>query len=144
MVVPLFLMSEGILSVRVDEHMETVYFSFDELQKLVSEILVVGGLSKAQADAMATVMTTAEQDQCKSHGIYRILGAVKSIQGGVVEGHAEPELFNTPNKPIVKVDAKGGFAPLAFDSGFDALVEKTKQYGIGAMAINNCVHFSAL
>lgn len=124
--------------------METLYLKFDELQRLVAEILVVGGLSKAQADAMATVMTTAEQDHCKSHGIYRILGTIKSLQGGVVVGDAEPEVFDTPHKPIVKVDAKGGFAPLAFDKGFELLVEKTQRYGIGAMAINHCVHFSAL
>jgi LDH2 family malate/lactate/ureidoglycolate dehydrogenase len=44
----------------------------------------------------------------------------------------------------VRVDAAGGFSQLAFQAGLPLLEEKTRANGIAALAINRCVHFSAL
>ena len=38
----------------------------------------------------------------------------------------------------------GGFSQLAFQAGLPLLAEKTRANGIAALAINRCVHFSAL
>lgn len=124
--------------------MENKYISFNELYHLVSDVLEVGGLSKAHAEAMANTIAMGEQDQCKSHGIYRVAGILKTLRAGLANGQAEPILQDYPNKPIFKINAQGGFSPLAFHQGIGLLVEKTKKYGIAAMAINDCVHFSAL
>lgn len=62
---------------------------------------------------------------------------------GLAPDHVVPEVSNTVQS-ITRVDAKGGYAQLAFEMGLRALVENTKQTGIAALAINNCVHFAAL
>ena len=121
-----------------------VYLSFDELLDLIGRILEVGGLSPQQARAVAGVIAKGERDQCRSHGIYRIAGVLKTLKGGIAEADALPVVDNPEHKPIVKVNARGGFSSLSFETGAPLLVEKAKRFGIAAMAVNDCVHFSAL
>ncbi|UOO82479.1 Ldh family oxidoreductase [Uruburuella testudinis] len=123
---------------------DQVYLSFDALHHLVSAALSGGGLSARHADAVARVIVKAERDQCRSHGLYRIAGVLKTLQGGVAEAEAVPEISHSDDKPIIKVNARGGFSPLAFECGAPLLAEKAGRFGIAAMAINDCVHFSAL
>lgn len=115
-----------------------------ELHDLVRDILQQGGLSPAHADAVARVIAKAERDQCRSHGIYRIAGVLKTLRGGIANGHAETAIDNPADKPLLKIHAHGGFSPLAFERGAPLLAAKAKRFGIAAMAINDCVHFSAL
>ena len=121
-----------------------VYLSFDELHNLVHAALNHGGLSADHAAAVARVIVKAERDQCRSHGLYRIAGVLKTLQGGVAEACAVPEIIRHDAKPIIKIHAHGGFSSLAFEQGAPILAEKAKRFGIAAMAINDCVHFSAL
>lgn len=123
---------------------DSVFLSFDELHGMVQEVLASGGLSAAHAEAIARVIVKAERDQCRSHGIYRIRGVLKSLEGGIAEGEAEPVIDDPEGRPIVRVNAQGGFAPLAFERGAPLLARKARRFGIAAMAINDCVHFSAL
>lgn len=120
------------------------YLDFDTLHGLVSEVLANGGLSHEHAQAVARVIVKAERDQCRSHGIYRIAGVLKTLQGGVADGAFMPQVETAENRPIVKVQAGGAFSPLAFETGAPLLAEKAKRFGIAAMAIHDCVHFSAL
>lgn len=45
---------------------------------------------------------------------------------------------------VVRVDAKGGFSPCAFERGLPHLVTKARDAGIALLAINHCVHSTAL
>lgn len=123
---------------------DTIRLSFNELHALVHDVLVCGGLSAPHAAAIARTIVKAERDQCRSHGLYRIKGILNTLQGGVASGSAQPEIDAPANKPIVKVHAHGGFSPLAFETAAPLLAERAKTFGIAAMAINDCVHFSAL
>ena len=60
----------------------TTYLSYPELQTLVSGVLESGGLAAAHAAAVARVIVRAEGDACRSHGIYRIPGVLRTLQGG--------------------------------------------------------------
>ncbi|MCQ9329587.1 Ldh family oxidoreductase [Pelistega suis] len=124
--------------------METIYLKFDELHDLVSDVLMAGGLSEKHAKAISKVVVEAERDQCKSHGIYRITGIINTLRHGVAKGDVDPEVYSHASKATVVVNAKGGFSPLAFEEGLEVFVEKTTKYGLAAMAIRDCVHFSAL
>lgn len=117
---------------------------YDDLYQLVDEILYGAGLSKAHAAAVSQTICKAERDQCYSHGIYRIRGVLKSLQAGLARGDAEVSIDNPGHLSVIKVNAHGGFSCLAFERGAPLLAEKAKQYGIAAMAIQDCVHFSAL
>lgn len=123
---------------------DSVHVSFEELHGMVREVLVRGGLSAAHADAVGRVIVKAERDQCRSHGIYRLRGVLATLHGGVADGSAVPSIQDPADRPIVKVNAHGGFSPLAFEQAASLLAEKAKRFGIAALAINDCVHFSAL
>ena len=117
--------------------------TLDELRVLARAKLLGAGLAPAHAEAVAETMVAGERDGCTSHGIYRLLVAVSSIQKGVVVPDAEPVLSH-PARALVRVDGGGGFAQLAFQTGKPALIEKAKANGIAALALNNVVHFAAL
>ena len=122
---------------------DTVCLSLDEVHALTRDTLLAAGLGVAHAEAIARSITRAQADECHSHGLYRLLGYVDSVRSGKAERQALPVL--TRATPVVlRVDAKGGFAPLAIETGVPALIEAAKTYGIAALAIHDGYHFSAL
>lgn len=122
---------------------EEVSLSLDEVRRLSIDVLKAGGLSPEQAEAIAAVIHVAQRDECHSHGVYRLLGCVRSVKEGKVNPNAVPDVVDHA-PAIVNVDARYGFSPLAFERGKPLLVEKARRLGLAAMAINNCFHFSAL
>lgn len=109
----------------------------------VEAIFLAAGLSPLQAGPVARVIVAGERDGCKSHGIYRIEGCLRTIRQGKVNPVAVPELAQD-DSAIVRVDAKGGFANAAFEMGAPALAARAKALGLAALVINDCTHFSAL
>ncbi|PDT39006.1 oxidoreductase [Rhizobium sp. M10] len=115
-----------------------------DLHARVKAIFSKAGLNAVQAGALARVIVAGERDACKSHGIYRIEGALRTVKSGKVKPDAMPELDLNDGSAIVKVNANGGFANAAFELGVPALAERTRKLGIAALVINECSHFSAL
>jgi LDH2 family malate/lactate/ureidoglycolate dehydrogenase len=115
-----------------------------DLHDLVETIFRKVGLNAVQASAITEVIVAAERDACKSHGIYRIEGALSTIKAGKVKPDAVPELLPEQMPAIVRVDAKGGFANPAFALAMPGLAERARSCGLTALVINDAVHFSAL
>lgn len=113
------------------------------LMQGVEAIFLAAGLSPLQAGPVARVIVAGERDGCKSHGIYRIEGCLKTIKQGKVNPVAVPVLTQD-NSAIVRVDAKGGFACAAFELGAPVLAGRARDLGLAALVINDCTHFSAL
>jgi len=115
----------------------------EDLQRLAETVLQAHGFSPAQGMAIAATVVAGQRDDCASHGIYRLLGIVKTLKAGKVVPDAEPQVEDVA-PAIVRVDAQGGFSPLAFATGLPLLEAKARSCGLAALAINRCVHFSAL
>jgi delta1-piperideine-2-carboxylate reductase len=130
----------------IEEHAmsNTAVLTIEALYERVDAIFRKAGLNAIQSGAVARVITAAERDASKSHGIYRIEGALRTIKAGKVKPDAVPELLPQHAPAIVKVDAKGGFHNPAVELGLPALAERARSGGIAALAINDAVHFSAL
>ena len=124
--------------------MTDTYLSYDELHALLTGVLQAGGYSTAHAAAIAHTMSKAERDQCRSHGIYRLAGVLKSRRAGLATGEKAPVISDAADRPITKIDAGGEFAPLASAQGLPLLAAKARRYGLAALAINNCLHLAAL
>ncbi|WP_407352003.1 Ldh family oxidoreductase [Luteimonas sp. R10] len=122
---------------------QTVSLSLEESARLVSGILRHAGFSEGHARTLTDAMVAGERDGCAAHGLYRTLVCVHSLRSGKVVGDAEPVVHDQA-PAIVRVDARGGFSLLAFDAGLPHLLDKARSSGLAAMAINRCVHFSAL
>lgn len=114
------------------------------LEDLVRRILAGAGLNGTQAGALARVIAAGERDACKSHGIYRIDGVLRTVKAGKVRPDAAPQAMPPDASPIVRVDARGGFSSPAFELGLPLLVERARTAGLAALVINDCVHFTAL
>ncbi|MBT2374430.1 Ldh family oxidoreductase [Pseudomonas fluorescens] len=121
----------------------TERLSLDEVQDLSLSVLIHHGLSEAHAEAIAQVITSAQRDECHSHGVYRLLGCVRSLRQGKVDPSAAPSVRHL-SAGVVEVDAHYGYSLLSFQTGLPLLVEKARSQGLAAMAIKRCFHFSAL
>ncbi len=123
--------------------MEKVRLSVGEVRELAEAVLARHGLSPDHVKAVAETVIAGERDECASHGVYRLLVCVHTIQAGKVALDAEPAIIDLAPS-LVRADARGGFAQLAFNRAKPLLVEKARRTGIAALAVNNCVHFAAL
>jgi len=120
-----------------------IALSLEEVHDLSYRVLTHHGLSAAQAQAIARVITAGERDECHSHGIYRLLSCTRTLQQGGVVRDATPVVSDRA-PAVVAVDAQFGFSQLAFEVGSKLLLEKVARTGVAALVINNCYHFSAL
>lgn len=127
----------------IDASMQTTRISLAELEQISRDVLAANGFSQPHIDALTQTLIAGQLDDCASHGIYRLNGLINTLKVGKVNPTAVPEISDTA-PAIVKVDALQAFSPLAFKTGLPLLVEKAKNCGLAAMAINHCVHFSAL
>lgn len=117
--------------------------SIDDLTDTITRIFLRSGFSDQQAAAMARIIAAGEADACKSHGVYRVEGCLRTVKAGKVMPQAKPEMIDDRTS-VIRVDAKGGFSPAAFALGLPVLAERAMQQGIAALVINSCTHFSAL
>ncbi|KJK08339.1 MULTISPECIES: Ldh family oxidoreductase [Pseudomonas] len=122
---------------------DTVHLSLEEVHDLAVHALTHNGMGDAHAQAIARVITQGQRDECHSHGLYRVLVCVRSLRSGKVDPTALPAL-HTLSPAIVSVDAHHAYSLLAFETGLPVLVEKARTFGLAAMVIRNCFHFSAL
>lgn len=118
--------------------------TINALQARVRAILSRAGMNDLQADAVSRIITAGERDACKSHGIYRIEGVLRTLKAGKVRGDAVPCIVPSDAAAIIRVDAGAGFSTPAFDLGLPLLAEATRTLGMAAMVINDCTHFTAL
>lgn len=123
---------------------QDTHLTIAALHARVEAIFRRAGLNERQAGALSRVIVAGERDACKSHGIYRIEGALRTVKAGKVKPDAVPVLDANEGSAIVKVNAGGGFANTAFELGLPVLAERTRTLGIAALVINDCTHFSAL
>lgn len=122
---------------------ELTRLTLDEVHNLALHALQAHGVSEAHASAIADTVTAAERDDCKSHGLFRIPGYIRSVRSGKVTPDAVPQV-RALAPAVVQVDGKNGFAPLALRVGRTPLAERARQQGIAALAVTNAYHFAAL
>lgn len=115
----------------------------ETLTAMIDEIFRNAGLSARQSAAIARVIALAEQDDCTSHGVYRLAGCLRTIKAGKVDTQAEPVLTDD-GSAVLRVEARGGFSSAGFDLAAPVLAERATTLGMAALVINDCVHFSAL
>ena len=111
----------------------------DALQKLVSDIFVHAGTSRAQGDRIAESLVGANLTGHDSHGVVRVPWYVqKQVSGEFVTDQKLKVISETP--VLAVVDAQYGFgqsmAPQAVRMGLD----KCKAMGLSAIAMRNSGH----
>jgi hypothetical protein len=82
---------------------DSIVLTIEALHERVEAIFSKAGLNPAQAGAITRAIVAGERDACKSHGIYRIEGALRTVKAGKAEPKAVPELLPQDAPAIVKV-----------------------------------------
>ena len=68
--------------------------TLEEAHTLALNVLSRQGFSQEQSQALARAVVAGERDECRSHGLYRLLNCVKTLAAGkVMEGHS-PSLLS--------------------------------------------------
>ncbi|MFR6579268.1 MAG: Ldh family oxidoreductase, partial [Klebsiella pneumoniae] len=84
---------------------------------------------------------TAGEATAALPGLWRLWACRYPAQGSIARCRAaDPD--QAPG--IARADAGGAFSLLAYERALPLLLEKARHNGIAALAINRCVHFSAL
>lgn len=122
---------------------KTVKIALDDVTTLAYDVLTGAGYGEAHAKSIAKMLYTCQLDDCQSHGLFRLLMCIQTIKAGKIDGHVEPTITQTDNA-IIRADARGGMSLLAMEAAIPELIEKTRKFGIAAVAVNRCFHFSAL
>ncbi|PYE85513.1 Ldh family oxidoreductase [Pseudoroseicyclus aestuarii] len=122
---------------------EIHHIPVETLRQQVTGIFRNAGMTAANAAAVADVITDAERDSCKSHGIYRIEGCLRVIAAGRASPDAIPRVLEG-DTAIIEVEAKGGFSNPAFEAARATLAARARKLGLAALVIRDCLHFSAL
>lgn len=120
-----------------------VTLSLAEAQSLSQRVLEHHGLSAADASAVSRTIVAGQRDDCQSHGLYRLLVCAHTLRSGKVVTDAVPNI-TSPVPAVVRADARGGYAQPAFEAALPLFVDKARTHGLAAMALTDCVHFSAL
>ncbi len=120
-----------------------VHMTLEKVHQTAFKACVGNGCSDDQARAIADIVTAAERDECKSHGLFRIPFYIRAIKSGRVAPRAVPTVTDLA-PGVVQVDGHDGFAPLALEMGAAPLVARAREHGIGALCIRNVFHISAL
>jgi delta1-piperideine-2-carboxylate reductase len=120
-----------------------VQMSLGEVHATAKAALLGQGFNAAHAEAIANTVTSAERDECRHHGLFRLPFYMNGLHSGQASGDAEPTVVELAPS-VIKVDAKYGFSPLALERGDAPLAEKARQHGIAALSVNNALNVAAL
>lgn len=123
--------------------MSAIQLTLEAAENLAVECLFANGCDLANARATAANMVMAERDGCVSHGLFRLPGYVTSLRSGKFDGRATPEIVSLAPS-IIRVEGRGGMAPLALERSRDALVERAREHGVAIAALADIYHMAAL
>ncbi len=114
-----------------------------ELLALATDFLFSHGLNAPQSRSLAGVLVAAQRDGSWSHGLQRLPGTLDTMGHPRFNRQADP-VPESVSPAAVRIDAQFGFSCLAAERGIAVLIEKTRQTGIGLLAVNNGFHSTAL
>ncbi len=120
-----------------------VRLSLGKVETLACDVLEAAGMPANKAAIVANVLRRAEQDGAHAHGLFRLPGYVSALRSGRCDASADPMVEETA-PGVLRVDAKGGFAPVAVAAGLPRLIDTARRQGIAALGITENNHFGAL
>ena len=122
---------------------DQVHLTLEAAEALANGCLAANGCDADNARAITDVMIKAERDGCTSHGLFRLPGYVSALRSGRVDGRADPKVERIA-PAVIRVDGRGGMAPLALERGRAPAVELARETGIAALSLVGIFHMAAL
>ena len=123
--------------------METIEITLEGIFDLAKETLSFNGCNEINATTLSDTIMRAERDGSLSHGLFRLPAYVASLRSKKVNGNANPTLTKL-GPSVLRVEGDHAFAPMAQSVGLPAIIDLTKQTGVGILALTNMHHMAAL
>ena len=108
-----------------------------ELFRFTKEALMAAGTSAEGATEMATQIVESDLAGHESHGVRRLGEYVGRALSGVAKPNAQAKI-DIDHGSIVRIDGQEGFGHIIVRQANNLLIERTKKYGIAAVAVRNC------
>ena len=115
----------------------------EELHELIKQVLMAAGADEWNAEGVAEHLVLANLSGVDSHGIWHLLGYVKSIQNGDIVPDAHPEVLKeTPSSALVSGNWSFG-QPAARDA-MRICMDKARRQGISIVGVVQKHHLGRL
>lgn len=115
----------------------------DEIETRCAQGLRRHGAPDRVARVMAEAIAWAEARDNRICGLAYFESYCVQLRTGRVDGAAEP-VVTTPRDAVVHVDARFGFAQMAFIAGREAALSAAKRYGVATLALSHAHTCTAL
>jgi uncharacterized oxidoreductase len=113
------------------------------LARTASAILEGAGAPRAHADAVAHHLVEANLKGHDSHGVGMIPSYVKGMVDKQVDPNRHAKIIKD-NNAIVSVDGGTGLGRIVGFEAMDIGIERTKNFGIGCVALGNAAHLGRI
>jgi 3-dehydro-L-gulonate 2-dehydrogenase len=113
---------------------------YDELCKVMRDILAREGMAPERADLCARLFADASRDGVASHGVNRFTRFVAMIRNGMVDVHATPVRVSARGG-MERWDGRRGPGNLNAWSCMARTIELAREHGIGAVGLGNSNHW---
>lgn len=115
-------------------------YSYKNLKKFTEDAFFKFGFSKKESEIITDVLLTSDIYGIDSHGIQRLVRYHKSIEQGLINVRAKPEIIcETPVSAVV--DGHNGMGQLI---GYEAMmlaIKKANKTGIAIVSVRNSNHY---
>ena len=118
------------------------YWSYETLDRLCMDAFTSPkfGFTSPQARIITDVLLTSDLYGIESHGMQRMVRYHKSIERGMIQLGAEPEVvFETPVSAVI--DGHDGMGQLIGHKAMSMAIQKAKTSGIGIVTARNSNHY---
>lgn len=110
--------------------------SLTEIESITSRALERHGATEQAASQVAQAVRTAEANGNRICGLYYVESYCVQLETGRVFGAVDP-VVSIERPGAVRVDAKFGFAQVAFAAGFGHAVDAAHSHGIASLSIEH-------
>ena len=115
-------------------------FNYDNLNSFCMDVFKSMGYTEEESKIISDVLLTADLFGIESHGLQRIIRYSKSVEKGLVDTKAKPEIIkDTPVSCVI--DAHDCMGQLASHLAMEKAIEKAQTSGIGISAVKNSNHY---
>jgi L-2-hydroxycarboxylate dehydrogenase (NAD+) len=117
-----------------------IHIPVDELKQFIETSFIKLDIPEEDAKICAEILITSDLRGIESHGIGRLRMYIERIKSGLIEKKANIEIVKESPTTAV-IDAHHGIGMVVGFHSMNLAIEKTKKYGMGAIAVRNSTHF---
>ena len=117
-----------------------IHLPVDDLKRFIETAFIKLDVPEEDAKICADILITSDLRGIESHGIGRLRMYVDRINSGLIEKKATLEIVKESPTTAV-IDGHHGIGMVIGYHSMNLAIEKTKKYGMGAVAVRNSTHF---